>query len=199
MTTRRTALTQMMHAALVCCAGGLTATAHANLQENTMPSAAPTPSAVRTFFRGTPRLIGQHRFTYWGFEVYDASLWGNTAFAPQDWAKQSLVLELRYLRDFKGADIAQRSIDEMHGQRALSAAQKQTWAGVLQSLIPNVRSGERLTGIYTPDKGMQLLHQDRLLGEVTDLDLAQRFFGIWLPPETSQRQLRQQLLAGAQP
>jgi hypothetical protein len=90
-------------------------------------------------------------------------------------------------------------MDEMQGQRALSAAQKQTWAGVLQSLIPNVRNGERLTGIYTPDKGMQLLHQDRLLGEVADVELAQRFFGIWLAPETSQRQLRQQLLAGAQP
>ena len=199
MTTRRAALTQAMGAALVCCAGGLTATAHANLEDNTKPNSAAAPSAVRTFFRGTPRLIGQHRFTYWGFEVYDASLWGSTAFAPQDWAKQSLVLELRYLRDFKGADIAQRSIDEMQGQRTLSAAQKQTWSGVLLSLIPNVRSGERLTGIYTPDKGMQLLHQDRLLGEVTDVDLAQRFFGIWLAPETSQRQLRQQLLAGAQP
>jgi hypothetical protein len=199
MTTRRAALTQAMRAALVCCAGGLTATAHANLEDNTKQTSAAAPTAVRTFFRGAPRLIGQHRFTYWGFEVYDASLWGNTAFAPHDWAKQSLVLELRYLRDFKGADIAQRSIDEMQGQRTLSAAQKQTWSGVLQSLIPNVRSGERLTGIYTPDKGMQLLHQDRLLGEVTDVDLAQRFFGIWLAPETSQRQLRQQLLAGAQP
>ena len=199
MTTRRAALTQAMRAALVCCAGGLTATAHANLEDNTKSNSAAAPSAARAFFRGTPRLIGQHRFTYWGFEVYDASLWGSTAFAPQDWAKQSLVLELRYLRDFKGADIAQRSIDEMQGQRVLTDAQKQTWAGVLQSLIPNVRSGERLTGIYTPNKGMQLLHQDRLLGEVTDVDLAQRFFGIWLAPETSQRQLRQQLLAGAQP
>lgn len=199
MTTRRSALTQAMRAALVCCAGGLTAAAHANLEDSTKPNSAAAPSAVRTFLRGTPRLIGQHRFTYWGFEVYDASLWGSTAFAPQDWAKQSLVLELRYLRDFKGADIAQRSIDEMQGQRVLSAAQKQTWASVLLSLIPNVRNGERLTGIYTPDKGMQLLHQDRLLGEVTDVDLAQRFFGIWLAPETSQRQLRQQLLAGAQP
>ena len=199
MTTRRAALTQAMRAALVCCAGSLTAAAHANLQENTKPNSALAPSAARAFFRGAPRLIGQHRFTYWGFEVYDASLWGNTAFAPQDWAKQNLVLELRYLRDFKGADIAQRSIDEMQGQRVLTDAQKQTWTGVLLSLIPNVRNGERLTGIYTPDKGMQLLHQDRLLGEVNDVDLAQRFFGIWLAPETSQRQLRQQLLAGAQP
>ncbi len=201
MTTRRAAFTLAMRAALIGCAGGLTTAAYANLQDNTKPKAptTTTPSLNRTLLRGTPRLIGQHRFTYWGFEVYDASLWGSTVFAPEEWAKQSLVLELRYLRDFKGVDIAQRSIDEMHGQRTLSATQKQAWFGVLHSLIPNVRTGERLTGVYSPDKGMQLLHQDRLLGEVPDVELAQRFFGIWLAPETSQRQLRQQLLAGAQP
>jgi hypothetical protein len=110
-----------------------------------------------------------------------------------------LVLELRYLRDFKGTDIAQRSIDEMQGQRPLSAVQQNTWSATLQGIIPNVRAGERITGIYAPDKGMQLLHQDRLLGELRDLDLAQRFMGIWLAPETSQRKLRQHLLAGAQP
>jgi hypothetical protein len=203
MTTRRAALAQAMRAALVCSTGGLTTAAHANLQEKPKPSASADSSAasdsVRASLRGAPRLVGQHRFTYWGFEVYDASLWSNTAFVPEDWAKQRLVLELRYLRDFKGTDIAQRSIDEMHGQRALSAAQKQAWLATLVRLIPNVRNGERLSGVYAPDKGMQLFHQDRLVGEVADLELAQRFFGIWLAPETSQRQLRQQLLAGAQP
>jgi hypothetical protein len=108
------------------------------------------------------------------------------------------VLKLRYLRDFKGADIAQRSIDEMQGQRALTPAQLKSWSAALQALIPNVRSGESITGVYQPDKGMQLLHQDRLLGELSDTELAQRFLGIWLAPETSQRQLRQQLLARAQ-
>ncbi len=203
MTTRRAALVQTMRAALVCSAVGLASAAHANLQEKAKSSANADSSAasdsVRASLRGAPRLVGQHRFTYWGFEVYDASLWSSTAFVPEDWARQRLVLELRYLRDFKGADIAQRSIDEMHGQRALTATQKQTWLATLVRLIPNVRNGERLSGVYSPDKGMQLLHQDRLVGEVTDVELAQRFFGIWLAPETSQRQLRQQLLAGAQP
>ena len=199
MTTRRAALTHVMHAALTTCVCGLSLAAHADLAGKPQPDTRSTvPSFVRALLRGTPRLIGQHRFTYWGFEVYDASLWGSTAFAPDNWAMQALVLELRYLRDFKGADIAQRSIEEMQGQRTLSAAQQHNWSGVLQSLIPNVRSGDRITGVYAPDKGMQLLHQDRLLGDVTDAELAKRFFGIWLAPETSQRQLRQQLLAGAQ-
>ena len=147
----------------------------------------------------TPRLMGQQRFTYWGFSIYDASLWANATFSASEWAKQPLVLELRYLRDFKGADIAQRSMDEMQGQRALTPAQTQTWSTLLHQLIPNVREGERLTGVYLPQKGLRLLHQDQLLGEVRDHELAQRFMGIWLAPETSQRQLRQQLLAGAQP
>ena len=199
MTTRRAALTHVMHAALTTCAGGLSLAAHAELAGKPQPDTRSTvPNFVRALLRGTPRLIGQHRFTYWGFEVYDASLWSSTAFTPDNWAMQTLVLELRYLRDFKGADIAQRSMEEMQGQRPLSAAQQQSWSGVLQSLLPNVRNGERITGVYAPDKGMQLLHQDRLLGEVPDAELAKRFFGIWLAPETSQRQLRQQLLAGAQ-
>jgi hypothetical protein len=87
----------------------------------------------------------------------------------------------------------------MQGQRPLSAAQLQSWSTSLLALMPNVRAGEYITGIYNPDKGLQLMHQDRVLGELRDAEFAQRFLGIWLATETSQRQLRQNLLAGAQP
>jgi hypothetical protein len=195
MITRRAALRLGFRTALLASASvGSFSVTHAQTNREQLQ---PTPQ-LRNVLR-TPRLVGQQRFTYWGFEVYDASLWASTTFAPDDWAKQVLVLELRYLRDFKGADIAQRSIDEMQGQRPLSDTQQNNWSATLQALIPNVRAGERITGIYAPDKGMQLLHQDRLLGELRDIELAQRFLGIWLAPETSQRKLRQQLLAGAQP
>ena len=192
MTTRRGVLTLGVQTAWVCACSGLTQTAHAAFDTATQSQ------QLRTLLR-TPRLVGQHRLTYWGFDIYDASLWADAPFAPEAWAKQNLVLTLRYLRDFKGADIAQRSMDEMQGQRALTPAQLKSWSAILQALIPNVRAGESITGVYQPDKGMQLLHQDRLLGELGDTELAQRFLGIWLAPETSQRQLRQQLLVRAQP
>ena len=194
MTTRRAALKLVLRAALTSAGVCEVSVAHAEI---TQAQLQPTPQ-LRNVLR-TPRLVGQQRFTYWGFEVYDASLWASTAFVADDWAKQLLVRELRYLRDFKGTDIAQRSIDEMQGQRPLSATEQSSWSATLQNLIPNVRAGERITGIYTPSKGMQLLHQDRVLGELLDPELAQRFLGIWLAPETSQRKLRQQLLAGSQP
>jgi hypothetical protein len=190
MTSRRTLLAAGLSAGLL---GVDLSVAHGQ----TATTAAP-PTRLQGLL-SSPKLMGQQRFTYWGFAVYDASLWANASFASLDWAQHHLVLELRYLRDFKGADIAQRSIDEMHGQRALTAAQTQNWSAQLRQLIPNVREGERLTGVYTPHKSLQLLHQDQLVGELRDGELAQRFMGIWLAPETSQRQLRQQLLAGAQP
>jgi hypothetical protein len=195
MSTRRAALRLGFRTALL--ASLSVAPFRATQAQSNRDQLQPTPQ-LRNALR-TPRLVGQQRFTYWGFEVYDASLWASAPFVAEDWAKQPLVLELRYLRDFKGADIAQRSMDEMQGQRPLSNTQQSNWSTTLQSLIPNVRAGERITGIYAPDKGMQLLHQDRVLGELRDPEFAQRFLGIWLAPETSQRKLRQQLLAGAQP
>ena len=195
MTTRRAALTLGLQTALLASAGvGQFNAAQAQATSDQLQAKPPSSAALRT-----PRLVGQQRFTYWGFEVYDASLWASAPFVAEDWAKQVLVLELRYLRDFKGADIAQRSIDEMLGQRPLSNTQQSSWSTTLKNLIPNVRAGERITGIYSPDKGIQLLHQDRVLGDLRDPEFAQRFLGIWLAPETSQRKLRQQLLAGAQP
>jgi hypothetical protein len=147
---------------------------------------------------GNPRLVGEHRLTYWGFEVYHARLWAsNATFSPLDWATQRLVLELRYLRDFQGREIAQRSIDEIQSQRPLSAEQASTWRQSLLALLPNVRKGEILTGAYLPDSGAQFWHQGQALGEIRDTEFARRFFGIWLSPQSSQPVLRQQLLAGA--
>ena len=68
----------------------------------------------------TPTLIGQGKYTYWGFDVYNASLWaGESTIASDQWASQRIALDLQYLRDFTGADIAKRSLDEMHAQSAL--------------------------------------------------------------------------------
>jgi hypothetical protein len=172
---------------------------HLSLASADMNLTPQQPSASLQAALRTPRLVGQHRLTYWGFEVYDASLWASTPFAAPDWHKQVLGLELRYLRDFKGTDLAQRSIDEIQGQRPLSPTQLQIWSATLQTLMPNVRAGESITAIYSPDQGMQLLHQDRLMGELRDAEFARRFLGIWLATETSQRKLRQNLLAAARP
>ena len=59
---------------------------------------------------------------------------------------------------------------------------------------PDVKAGDRLTGLHLPGQGVRFWHNDRLLGEVPDAQFAQRFFGIWLAPSTSEADMRLALL-----
>ena len=102
-----------------------------------------------------------------------------------------------YLRDFTGADIAKRSLAEMRRQTPLTLAQESTWEHQMRALFPDVKAGDRITGLNQPATGAVFWRNGRLLGEVRDPVFARQFFGIWLSPQTSEPQLRRALLAPA--
>ena len=68
------------------------------------------------------------RLRVWGFEVYDAVLHTQPGFSADRFAEQRFGLELNYLRAFKGADIAERSMDEMRGVAEFTPEQAERWA-----------------------------------------------------------------------
>lgn len=153
---------------------------------------------------GTPQLLGQAGFRYFGFSVYHAQLWVGQR--PRDtesaWAQQPVVLSLQYQRDFKGEAIAQRSIEEMRRHPSMREAVQDAWLQTLKGILPDVREGERLIGAYQPGVGLHLWHQGsqlRELGSVPDPTLARVFMGIWLDPSTSAPELRARLLGLAKP
>ena len=142
-------------------------------------------------------LLGQAKMKFWGFEVYQATLWVGPGFVEGSYAQSPFALDLAYLRDFKGADIAKRSIAEMRRQSPMTPAQESAWEGQMRALFPDVKSGDRITGVNQPDTGAVFWINGRLLGEVRDPAFAKQFFGIWLSPQTSEPQLRRALLAHA--
>ena len=142
-------------------------------------------------------LSGQATLRVWGFEVYQASLWVAPDFVDTAYAQSAFALELAYRRDFKGADIARRSIAEMRRLAAIGAEQETRWEAQMRALFPDVKTGDRITGVNQPRTGAVFWSNGRLLGEIRDPVFAQLFFGIWLAPKTSEPQLRQALLAQA--
>ena len=92
-------------------------------------------------------LLGQMRFRYWGFEVYDASLWALPGFGAAAFDAHPVALELRYLRDFDLADIADRSLKEMRRLATPSAEQEQRWRAEIQRVLTPVKKGDRLPGL----------------------------------------------------
>jgi hypothetical protein len=141
------------------------------------------------------RLAGSARFRFWGFDVYNASLWVRPGFQPHDFARHTFALELDYQRDFTGEAIAGRSIDEMRRIGRFTDAQALEWRNALHVALPDVKKGDRIAGLHVPGAGARFLLNGKLFGEVRDPAFAPLFFGIWLSPATSEPGLRQSLLA----
>jgi len=156
-------------------------------------SATSLPAELRPALP-TAALAGQAKMSFWGFDVYQASLWVAPGFSAAAYADHGFALELSYLRNFSGADIAKRSLTEMARQGALRADQAQRWGDQMRALFPDVKSGDRLTGIHRPGLGARFLLNGQLRGEIADPEFARLFFGIWLSPHTSEPNLRLALL-----
>lgn len=156
-----------------------------------MPAAAAW--ADTTPLPGT-RLAGQGPLTWFGLRVYQARLFTPPGFDVREFAKSPFALELTYQRALLGRDIAQRSIAEMRKAGTFTDAQAQRWREAMDAIFPDVRDGDRITGIHRPGQGAAFVVNGRPAGEIADPVFAQLFFAIWLGPNTPEPTLRAQLL-----
>lgn len=138
------------------------------------------------------------RMSFWGFELYDARLWTQQGFEPGRFAAHSFALELNYLRRLDGQAIARRSLEEMRRVGRFTDSQAQEWLSRMRELFPDVRSGDRITGVHKAGEGAEFWFNGQRRGLVADPQFAELFFGIWLHPNTSAPDLRERLLAGLQ-
>jgi len=151
------------------------------------------PAEVRAALPGA-RLQGQGSMRFLGMAVYDARLW--SAAQPvrgDDWL-QPLALELVYARRLNGRQIAERSLEEMRRVGPVAPDQAERWLAEMTRLFPDVRDGDRITGVQLPGEGVRFYVNAQVRGEVRDPDFGRLFFGIWLSPRTSAPRLRESLL-----
>ncbi len=142
----------------------------------------------------TPRLVGQHLFTFFGLEIYHISLWSSPEWMPEKWNQHPFALSLVYSRNLSGEDIAKRSIAEIKKQRVISSDMAQQWLSQLSALIPSVKPGDRLTGVYQPSGDLVFWMGSKKLGTIKDAALSEAFMGIWISTKTSEPKMREKLL-----
>lgn len=175
---------------------GPAADAHANV-EPPPPAVAPADAAAALLPGAT--IVGTGTLRFLGMAVYDARLLAAPGWHAGALGRQPVVLELTYQRRFRGADIARRSLEEMRRPGPLPAAAEAAWLSAMQRLFPDVQPGDRIAGLWQPGVGARfvLTRADgrvQPLGAIDDAAFAERFFGIWLAPTTSEPGLRQALL-----
>ncbi len=176
--------------------GSLAAAALCGLPARAQSVAAPAAPGAATELRaelGEVRLQGQGRLRFFGLHVYDIRLWAGTPVAEQNWASQALALEIEYARGLVGEQIAERSLAEMKRQPGFDAKAAPQWLLRMKALFPDVKAGDRITGVQRAGEATRFFVNGRPAGEVRDALFTRLFFGIWLAPETSEPAMRQQL------
>lgn len=157
------------------------------------PGPAPAAAELGAVANSVPSadLVGKGRMTFLGFRVFDAELYapGGT-YSPS----RPFALRLTYLRNFKGADIARSSEEEMRKQRNASSAQLAAWRQQMERIFPNVSKGQTITGVRTANGTAEFYLGNRKIGSINDPAFANSFFAIWLGDNTRNPRLRAQLI-----
>jgi len=104
------------------------------------------------------------------------------------------AISLRYATDFTASSLVERSIEEMQHSGPLSKEQIASYSKQLGKIFPNVDEDDVITALYLPDKGVIFFYNGKPCGSIKDNAFAIRFLNIWLSPQTSEPQLRQELL-----
>lgn len=137
------------------------------------------------------RLLGAGRMRWFGLLLYDASLWVNGAEWQWD---RPFALDLHYAREFSGRRIAEASADEIRRMGLADPARIDGWRAEMLRVFPDVKSGDRITGVYRPGEGAEFFLHGRSIGAIRDPEFARVFFSIWLDTRTREPRLRAALL-----
>lgn len=138
-----------------------------------------------------PQIVGKARLEVMFWDIYDAELIAENG----DFSRNGpFALKLTYLRDFDGEDIASRSVDEIRDLGVTDEVKLAKWFEHMVSLFPDVTKGNSLTGVVDHNQFSHFFFNDKKLGTVTDPEFSRWFFGIWLDENTSEPEMRRELL-----
>lgn len=138
-----------------------------------------------------PKLVGQAKFNYVFWHVYDVYLYAKDGLYSPD---KPFALKLVYKMDLDGSDIARRSKQEMEKIGFRDKAILEKWYQKMIDIFPDVSNGSELVGIYTKDKKSIFYDKNKKIGEENDPDFGKWFFGIWLSEKNLYPKLNKKLL-----
>lgn len=138
-------------------------------------------------------VIGQGDLTFLGFRVYTARLLGTSSTFSSE---RPFALQLTYHRSISRDDLVEASLSLMSRQQGKTPTPQQldNWQTQMQQAFVDVELGQQIIGVFLPGKGCKFYVGDQLRYEIADPVFAEAFFAIWLAPDTTEPELREQLL-----
>jgi hypothetical protein len=142
------------------------------------------------------RKVGGGELRWFGFGIYDASLWTSTGrydgFGPGETVALSLWYQRAFTRDelVRVTETAWRKLGEP------GLAQRERWLAELRREWSDVAPGDNVTTVVTPGGPTRFYDQRGRFAQVDDPAFGPAFLAIWLDPRSVVSDLRIELLGG---
>ncbi len=135
---------------------------------------------------------GSGMLTWFGFDVYRATLWAapGVPISPDG----DFSLAIRYQRAISAERLVNTTLSEMRRLGVADEATAGSWRSALVDVFPDVSPGDTIVGVNEAGERVAFYHGERRTGVIEDAGFARAFFAIWLDARTREPGLRAQLL-----
>lgn len=157
--------------------------------QTSLANASEAPDFVKKYIQD-PALVGQGQYHRFFWKIYDARLYASQGSYATD---EAFALQLEYARDLPSQGIVEKSIELIAAQGVANEQRLESWKKLLENVIPDINEGDRLTGIRLGSNSYFYLNGE-LAGQISEPQLNQYFFDIWLGEDTTAPDLRLELL-----
>jgi len=150
--------------------------------------------SIHSDYLTTLKAVGQGEFTWFGFSIYQASLWTRNGRFTNIQDSMPVALEITYQKDIDGEALTERTIEEWERLGIYSELERITWRKKLKQIWPDVKPGDNITTLVTSERTTRFYFNDQLLAVLDDPSFGPALLSIWLHPDTSDPGLREKLL-----
>lgn len=137
---------------------------------------------------------GETTFSILFWDLYKSKLLTTSGKYPLSEYGESLIFNINYLADISSEDLIMRTVEQWQ-HLGINKREYQKYIGQLESLWPDIESGDSLAIFLKNDKSV-FYFNDQYIGSINDPEFGQLFIDIWLSEHTSQPELRAELIGG---
>lgn len=161
-------------------------------------TAAPLPAPV--IDQGySLRKVGEGELRWFGFTIYDASLWTTTGRYTGFGPDETVALSLGYQRAFTREELVRVTETAWKKLGQPEAALRERWLAELRREWTDVAPGHNVTTVVVPGGPTRFYDQRGRFAQVDDPAFGPAFLAIWLDPRSVVGDLRVRLLGGRLP
>ncbi len=141
--------------------------------------------------------VGRAKFSVLFWDIYDSALYTKSGRYFDQVSAESLLFKINYLKDITTEDLLEQTIQQWQHLEVPKSTYI-PYISTLKAIWPNISAGDSLTMLVDNGKSIFYFNNEKV-GVIHQQEFSRLFLDIWLSPDTSQAQLRSQLLEGNKP